>query len=733
MKNKNLTIAISFLLLSFFLIETVSAQFERSVSRHEVALSKIQSTSGHTTNYFDDAGMDSLIEDIMTRYHIAGGAYCVLKDGEIVWKQNKGYANIEKNRLVSDSTLFTMASISKTFTATALMQLWEEGLFELDDDINHYLPEDLQVHHYYYPEESITFRMLLTHTSGLKDNWGLLDQVESEGDPKMALDSFLIQYFNTGGEFYSKNNFYNMKPGVEFQYCNVAFGLIGYLVEAITGIAFDQYCETYLFVPLGITNSAWFLSQIDPADMAMPYKWEGQSYSPYGHISDPIYPCGFLKTSLTQLAHFLSLYMINTETLLDSTTMNMMVKDHLELVEHPDGDTYRGQGLCWYEQLWGNEWVWGHTGGWYGVANAMFYNKDENYGFIDLTNTGFHDTSTEGFFIISEYLAEFAGLWGKIYAFRPALDKYFIPENTDSLLFQTRFVNREEHLFTAQIHVTSLDSTVTDSFALFDDGIHNDGANGDGIWAASVPPLTKENEIIVSVSTRDQQNGDYFKSDELTRFTSIGPVVLCDTTHVEGTYTDRYRAQYLKLRLRNEGMSKPATNLKVQLSTDDPRVLEVADPVSVGDLAPGEEKLSYLTGFKYIEGYGPDSTKNNPIRFACIVSSSGYPFWTDSLDYVTPIEEAGKQPLPLSFRLEQNYPNPFNPKTTIEYQIPKTCQVDLNIYNTLGQKVATLVSQKQTAGNYEIEWNASGFASGVYYYHLQAGDYREVKKMIILK
>jgi hypothetical protein len=88
---------------------------------------------------------------------------------------------------------------------------------------------------------------------------------------------------------------------------------------------------------------------------------------------------------------------------------------------------------------------------------------------------------------------------------------------------------------------------------------------------------------------------------------------------------------------------------------------------------------------------------------------------------------------PVSFKLEQNYPNPFNPTTKINYELPITNYVDLSIYNSLGQKVATLVSERQSAGSYQVQWNASGFAAGLYYYRLHAGNFSDVKKLILLK
>jgi hypothetical protein len=86
-----------------------------------------------------------------------------------------------------------------------------------------------------------------------------------------------------------------------------------------------------------------------------------------------------------------------------------------------------------------------------------------------------------------------------------------------------------------------------------------------------------------------------------------------------------------------------------------------------------------------------------------------------------------------TFSLKQNYPNPFNPVTAIGYQLSATSDVELSIYNLLGQKVVTLVSEKQKAGHHQVEWNASGFASGIYYYKITAGEFQDVKKMILLR
>jgi hypothetical protein len=92
-----------------------------------------------------------------------------------------------------------------------------------------------------------------------------------------------------------------------------------------------------------------------------------------------------------------------------------------------------------------------------------------------------------------------------------------------------------------------------------------------------------------------------------------------------------------------------------------------------------------------------------------------------------------KKPAPNVFGLSQNYPNPFNPSTVIGYQVPTAGQVRLVVYDRLGREVATLVSESKAAGRYEVAFNAQKLASGLYFYRLQAGQFSETKKMLLVK
>ncbi|MCP4582129.1 MAG: T9SS type A sorting domain-containing protein [candidate division Zixibacteria bacterium] len=89
--------------------------------------------------------------------------------------------------------------------------------------------------------------------------------------------------------------------------------------------------------------------------------------------------------------------------------------------------------------------------------------------------------------------------------------------------------------------------------------------------------------------------------------------------------------------------------------------------------------------------------------------------------------------MPGVFKLNQNYPNPFNASTTINYQLPKSADVEIEIFDILGRHVATLINQRQQAGDYQAIWNAVDFSSGMYFYKVRAGDYIEIRKMLLLK
>jgi hypothetical protein len=114
---------------------------------------------------------------------------------------------------------------------------------------------------------------------------------------------------------------------------------------------------------------------------------------------------------------------------------------------------------------------------------------------------------------------------------------------------------------------------------------------------------------------------------------------------------------------------------------------------------------------------------------------AGYDIWANVLDWDNPvgIDDRNMPNTLSSYKLSQNYPNPFNPSTTIRYNLPQSSYVTIEVYNITGQKIQTLLNDKMAAGSHQIEFNAQNLSSGVYFYRIEAGEFQDVKKMILIK
>jgi CubicO group peptidase (beta-lactamase class C family) len=322
--------------------------------------------------------LDSLIQAEMAAYHIPGLAACAVRGNEMVWHGEYGFARLEDSAPVVDSTVFDLASVSKTATATALMQLCERGAFGLDDDINTKLP--FAVHHPGYPSTPITFRMLLTHTSGISDYWPTFQALQRQGDPDVGLRRFVEGYLVPGGEFYdSTNNFCPWQPGGAYQYSNLAIALAGYLVEAQTD-SFHHYTRDSLFLPLGMNRTVWYFRDIDTNSMAMPYYYSGGQHYRYGHQSLPDVPAGTMKSSAPQLGRFLSMMLgwgdLDGTRVLDSATVALMTT-----IQYP-----AEIGLVWRHEYIGQHEVWSHAGMWNGISTWIGFCRVDNTGVVVLCN-----------------------------------------------------------------------------------------------------------------------------------------------------------------------------------------------------------------------------------------------------------------------------------------------------------------------------------------------------------
>ncbi len=260
--------------------------------------------------------LDTYFQTVVSKNKHVGMGACLIKDGAITWEGYYGYSNLEEKKPLTRDTIFHLASLSKTMTATALMLVHEKGLFQLDDDVNGYLP--FKVRNPNFPDTPITFRMLLTHRSGFADvgpasnKFGSLFHMGVRGDSPIPLSEFVPNVFTPGGKYYAAELFSTSEPGTKHEYSNIAYSLIGYLVERITGQDFAEFCKENIFTPLEMRDTGWHLSDLDTTRVIYTYiiaPADTLSYRTVRPFGLPGYPEGMLRTTTRDFANFLTMYM----------------------------------------------------------------------------------------------------------------------------------------------------------------------------------------------------------------------------------------------------------------------------------------------------------------------------------------------------------------------------------------------------------------------------------------
>jgi len=307
----------------------------------------------------------------------------------------------------------------------------------------------------------------------------------------------------------------------------------------------------------------------------------------------------------------------------------------------------------------------------------------------------------------------------------------------DTLTITANVANPNNHNINPAIIINTLDSVFVDSLPLFDDGNHGDSLAGDGLYGTFLNPLSLEDIFTISGSVTDLDSSNYHILPRVARFTTIGPVEYDSVIIYDGYSIGPFYNVPIDITITNKGSITTAKNVRVDLIIDHPNVVGINNTSQViGDIAAGQT-ITCPDSF-IIRMRDPAPVENIVLNFNFY--SNNFLYWQDIDSIVLGLQKVDKY-LPLTYSLSQNYPNPFNPITTIEFSIPKTEYVTLKIYNILGQEVSELVAKRLTPGNYKYTWDASGFASGVYYYKIQAGDpstgsgyrYVQTKKLLLLK
>jgi CubicO group peptidase (beta-lactamase class C family) len=326
------------------------------------------------------SALDARITARMSNSRIPGLQAAIIKDGAVVWTGAYGLADALALTPVTDDTTFLVASISKTVTATALMQVWETGAFDLDENVSPYL--GFPVRHPDYPNRAITFRQLLTHTSGIRDRWNALDPLYVQGDSPIPLGDFMEAYLTPSGSLYNRRNYTGQSgPGDRLVYSNIGMALTARLVETTTGVSFPDWCQDHIFEPLDMQETAWFMADLDESNVAHPHVGRTGRPQPVPHFGVPDYPDGMLRTSAGHLGRFLAMFVtggsLDGEQVLETATVDLM-----KMPQVPG----ERQGLGWYGEDRGGTLFVGHNGGETGTSTEMFYRVSDGNGFVLLMN-----------------------------------------------------------------------------------------------------------------------------------------------------------------------------------------------------------------------------------------------------------------------------------------------------------------------------------------------------------
>jgi CubicO group peptidase (beta-lactamase class C family) len=338
----------------------------------------INSTLADTTSVTEDHPQvrsdflfDAYIRTLMRLANKPSIATCIIHDDDVIWSHAYGYYDIENQKEATTQTLYLQASVSKTVTATALMQLYEQGLFKLNDDVNEYLPFDLRNPN--YPDIPITIEMILSHRSSLADDnlyWMCLSYLPGDPDVEGFPYPWLEEYLTPGGSAYSSSTWSLDKPGETYYYANVGFSIVAYLVELLSHQDFNEYCKEHIFQPLQMNTTGFRLRDVDIDNCAVPYEFKDGGYFRHPHYGiHVLYPAITLRTSIDEYSHFIIAHMNggvwHGVRILNESTVALMHTAHFS-----PGDKYN-YGLGWEVTNKVFKKTYGHSGGYVGFLNLI--------------------------------------------------------------------------------------------------------------------------------------------------------------------------------------------------------------------------------------------------------------------------------------------------------------------------------------------------------------------------
>jgi CubicO group peptidase (beta-lactamase class C family) len=331
------------------------------------------------------------LREIMKKLDVVGLSVAVVKNGDIIYSNSFGLKDIDTKAPLSDSDIFRIASISKSFSATSIMQLREAGKLSLDDDFSDLV--GFKIRNPKFPEKVITLRMIMSHTSSINDSQGYftLDAINPSKNPDWA-------------KCYS-----DYAPGEGYKYCNLNYNMVGTVIEKLSGERFDNYVKNHILNPLGLYGG-YNVDSLDAGRFATLHEYipETKTFKPspaaynprredirnytMGYTTPIFSPTGGMKISATDLAKYMSMHM----NMGKYKGKRIISKKSAILMQTKIADE-EGYALALtnLDDLIPGKMMVGHTGSAYGLYSAMFFHPKEKFGIVVITN-GCNPTYTNG-------------------------------------------------------------------------------------------------------------------------------------------------------------------------------------------------------------------------------------------------------------------------------------------------------------------------------------------------
>ena len=343
-------------------------------------------------SYAQPARAEDSIGTIMQQHEVMGLAVAVVKKGKLVYTHSFGLKNKELNQPLQEESLFRIASISKSFSATAIMQLVEARKLSLDDDVSNLV--GFTVRHPKFPNTIITLRMILSHRSAINDSQGY----------------FTLDAINPAKNANWQKCYSDYEPGTGYRYCNLNYNMAGTIIEKISGERFDKYIQKHILEPLGLYGGYW-VDGLDSTRFASIYEYDDSlktlvaqpmAYAPRRQeigsyvmgYSTPIFsPTGGMKISAPDLARYMIMHMN-----WGKANGKRIIKKKSAITMQTPLSEKEGYGLAiaTTDKLISGKKLNGHTGSAYGLYSAMYFDPNEKWGIVVITN-GCRPGYTEGY------------------------------------------------------------------------------------------------------------------------------------------------------------------------------------------------------------------------------------------------------------------------------------------------------------------------------------------------